>query len=156
MRIDVSWGTGTVPVEIDSSRVGGVLKAKTEPATDPGGTLLGALAKSNPSFQEFLANAPSPMLVVANDATRPTPTAAVMKIIGGDLDRWLADGNAGVATTAVFWSGSSSQATSSSPDQTTAGSSPAPTSTSASSARTTGPKSIANSMANRPEQSTRT
>jgi len=101
MHIDVSWGTGTVPVEIDSSRVGGVLKAKTEPATDPGGTLLGALAKSNPSFQEFLANAPSPMLVVANDATRPTPTAAVMKIIGGDLDRWLADGNAGGATTAA-------------------------------------------------------
>ncbi len=92
MRIDGPWGTGTVPVEIDSQRVAGVLSAKTERATDPEGALRLALAGSHPTFREFLEHAPSPLLVIANDATRPTPTAAVMKLIGSDLDRWLAAG----------------------------------------------------------------
>ncbi len=92
MRIDVPWGTGTVPVDIDSRRVGGVLTAKTERATDPEGALRRALGGSRPTFREFLEQAPSPMLVIANDATRPTPTAAVMRLIAGDLERWLAGG----------------------------------------------------------------
>ena len=95
MRIDVPWGTGTVPVDIDSQRVGGVLTAKTERATDPGGALRRALDESRPTFREFLEHAPSPMLVIANDATRPTPTAAVMRLIAGDLERWLAGGEDG-------------------------------------------------------------
>jgi nickel-dependent lactate racemase len=95
MRIDVPWGSGTVPVEIDPERVGGVLSANTEPAVDPERTLRRALAASRPTFREFLEQAPSPLLVVVNDATRPTPTAAVMRLIGVDLDRWLSAGEAG-------------------------------------------------------------
>ena len=95
MRIDVPRGTGTVPVDIDAERVGGVLSANTEPAVDPEGTLRRALAASRPTFREFLEQAPSPLLVVVNDATRPTPTAAVMRLIGVDLDRWLSAGEAG-------------------------------------------------------------
>ena len=95
MRIDVPWGTGTVPVDIDAERVGEVLGANTEPAVDPEGTLRRALDASRPTFREFLEQAPSPLLVVVNDATRPTPTAAVMRLIGVDLDRWLSAGEAG-------------------------------------------------------------
>ncbi len=113
MRIDVPWGTGTVPVDIDSRRVGGVLTAKTERATDPEGALRRALGGSRPTFREFLEQAPSPMLVIANDATRPTPTAAVMRLIAGDLEGWLAGGetapsagSAGGAGRETAWSGS--------------------------------------------------
>ena len=37
MRIDVPWGTGTTPVEIDPRQVAGVLGADVETAKDPEG-----------------------------------------------------------------------------------------------------------------------
>jgi lactate racemase len=92
MRVDIPWGTGTVPVDIEPHRVAAVLTARTKPATGPDAALRAALTESQPSFAEFLKRAPSPLLVVANDNTRPTPTAAVMRLIGRDLEGWLAAG----------------------------------------------------------------
>jgi lactate racemase len=90
MRVDVPYGSATMPVEVDAARVLGVLSARTDEATDSERVLREALTQASPSFEKFLGEAPSPLVVVVNDATRPTPTAAVLKLLADDLDRWAA------------------------------------------------------------------
>jgi nickel-dependent lactate racemase len=89
MHIDVPWGTGATPVELDARRVAGVLDANVEKAEDPDGILRTAIAHPDTSFSEFLAEAASPLIVVVNDATRPTPSADVLKALRADLEEWL-------------------------------------------------------------------
>ena len=89
MRIDVPWATGTVPVEVEPHRVAGVLSANVESARDPDGVLRAAIAAPRASLDEFLAGAASPLLVVINDATRPTPSARVLTALRGRLEAWL-------------------------------------------------------------------
>ncbi len=89
MRIDVPWGTGTTPVEIEQSRIAGVLGANVERAADPAAVLRAALTKPGEEFEAFLASVPSPLLVVVNDGTRPTPSAAVLAELRPALERWL-------------------------------------------------------------------
>jgi nickel-dependent lactate racemase len=89
MRIDVPWGTGTTPVEVDPRRVAGVLGANVERAADPVAILRTALATPGAEFRGFLADAPSPLLVVVNDGTRPTPSADVLSELRADLEEWL-------------------------------------------------------------------
>jgi len=89
MRINVPWGTGTVPVEVDDRRVAGVLGARVEKAEDPEGVLRAAMATPGADLQEFLRAALSPLLVVVNDATRPTPSAEVLRVIRPYLEEWL-------------------------------------------------------------------
>jgi nickel-dependent lactate racemase len=89
VRIDVPWGTGKIPVEVDAQRVAGVLASNVETAADPEGVLRRALESSSPTLERFLTVAPSPLLVVVNDATRPTPTADVLKVVGPKLEEWL-------------------------------------------------------------------
>jgi lactate racemase len=68
----------------------GVLGAQTHGATNPASVLHTAVESSSPTFRDFLRYARSPLLVVVNDATRPTPTAPVLKQLQGDIDRWAA------------------------------------------------------------------
>jgi lactate racemase len=89
MRIEVPWGTGTTPVEIESSRIAGVLGAEVERAADPASVLRAAIAAPGVEFEAFLASVPSPLLVVVNDGTRPTPSAAVLAELQPALERWL-------------------------------------------------------------------
>lgn len=89
MRIDVPWGEGTAPVEVDAARVAGVLGADVERAEDPEGILRAALACPQAGLKGFLAAAPSPLLIVVNDATRPTPSADVLRVMRADLEDWL-------------------------------------------------------------------
>lgn len=89
MRIDVPWGTSTTPVEVEPRRVAGVLGANVETAEDPEGVLRAAIGRPGSSLKDFLSGAPSPLLVVVNDATRPTPTADVLRVVGADLEAWL-------------------------------------------------------------------
>lgn len=89
MRIDVPWGTGTAPVEVETRRVAGVLGANVEKAEDPKGILRETLARPGADFKDFLARAASPLLVVVNDGTRPTPTAEVLAVLRGELEDWL-------------------------------------------------------------------
>jgi len=91
VRVDVPWSTGTTPVEIDASRVAGILGANVETAADPEGVLRRAVEVSSPTFSEFLHNAPSPLLVVVNDATRPTPSAEVLRVLRPGLEQWLSE-----------------------------------------------------------------
>lgn len=89
MRIDVPWSIGTTPAEVDDRRVAGVLGANVEKAEDPDSIVEAAIALPGVSFGEFLARAVSPMLVVVNDGTRPTPSADVLRILRTDLEKWL-------------------------------------------------------------------
>jgi nickel-dependent lactate racemase len=90
MRIDVPWGAGTTPVEIDPSRVAGVLGAKVGRAADPDAVLRAAIAAPGAAdLEAFLAGAASPLLVVVNDGTRPTPSADVLRVLRPALEAWL-------------------------------------------------------------------
>jgi nickel-dependent lactate racemase len=89
MRIDVPWSTGTTPVDVDARRVAGVLGANVERAEDSDAVLRVAIVRPGASFEEFLAGADSPLLVVVNDATRPTPSADVLRTLRPDLEKWL-------------------------------------------------------------------
>jgi nickel-dependent lactate racemase len=89
MRIDVPWGTGTTPVELDPGRVAGVLGASVAKAEDPEGILRAAIAHPGSDLKEFLAGVASPLVVVVNDATRPTPSAEVLGVLRADLEAWL-------------------------------------------------------------------
>jgi lactate racemase len=89
MRVEVPWSTGSVPVEVDDAQVAGVLGANVERAADPEGTIRTALQAPGAGLKDFLAKAESPLLVVVNDATRPTPSADVLRVIRADLEGWL-------------------------------------------------------------------
>jgi lactate racemase len=88
--IEVPWGTTHVSVELPKHRVMGVLGAQTQTATDPVSVLRTAVESSSPTFRDFLRYARPPLLVIVNDATRPTPTAPVLKQLQRDLERWAA------------------------------------------------------------------
>ena len=90
MRIDVPWGKRTTTVEVAAERVAGVLGARVEAADDPQGVLREALSGPDGDLTGFLVSAPSPLLVVVNDATRPTPSAEVLREIRGGLETWEA------------------------------------------------------------------
>jgi nickel-dependent lactate racemase len=93
MRIEVPWSTTTTPVEVDDRRVAGVRSANVGKADDPAGILRVAVSAPSAAFKTFLAGAVSPLLVVVNDATRPTPTAEVLRVLRPDLEAWLAAGD---------------------------------------------------------------
>ena len=88
MRIELPWAGGTTPVEIDTGCVGGVLGADAEEAADPEAVLRTALATPGAEFEDFLAGAGSPLLVVVNDGTRPTPSAEVLAVLRPALEEW--------------------------------------------------------------------
>jgi nickel-dependent lactate racemase len=92
MRVDVPWSRGSTAVEVDGHRVAGVLGAGVETATDPEGVLRAALGDSGGNFDAFLGQAASPLLVVVNDGTRPTPSADVLRILRPGLEEWLQGG----------------------------------------------------------------
>jgi lactate racemase len=92
MQVQVPWSSGTVPVEIDEARVAGVLGANVARADDPEGVLRQALEAPGAGLKAFLRGAVSPLLVVVNDATRPTPSAEVLGVIRSDLEEWLGSG----------------------------------------------------------------
>ena len=88
MRVSIPWGTTTTWVEVEDWRVGGVLGAAVEQASDPESTLRAALSEPGGHLGKFLAGARSPLLVVVNDGTRPTPSAEVLRVIHPYLKQW--------------------------------------------------------------------
>jgi hypothetical protein len=81
VRIELPWGRGVTPVEIETDRVGGVLGADVDRAADPETVLSVALASPGAEFSHFLTDAASPLLVVVNDGTRPTPSAETLAVL---------------------------------------------------------------------------
>ncbi len=89
MRIDVPWGTGNITVEVADGQVAGVLGARVDAAQDPEAVLRAAIERPGRSLSAFLADAPSPLIVVVNDGTRPTPSADVLTVVRPRLETWL-------------------------------------------------------------------
>lgn len=87
MYLDVPWDTGTVPVKIDSDRLAGVIESKTVEVRDEAAVLRRVLEEDGGqlSFRDFLEQADGPILILVNDATRPTPTSKVLAILQEDL-----------------------------------------------------------------------
>ena len=90
MRIEVPWGESTVMVEVDAHRVAGVLGANVQRAVDPSRILREAVTAPGAEFEDFLECARSPLLVVVNDGTRPTPSADVLAELRFALEAWAA------------------------------------------------------------------
>jgi len=82
MWVEVPYGEERIKVEIDEARVSDILEGNDVVASDETETVLEAI--NNPinskNLQGFLAGARDVLLIV-NDATRPTPTARVLEIV---------------------------------------------------------------------------
>lgn len=88
MYIDVPWDTETVPLKIDEERLAGVIESKTVKVRDEAAMLQELLAGETgaPRLRDFLDGAGGPILVIVNDATRPTPSGRVIEIMAADLE----------------------------------------------------------------------
>jgi len=86
MRISLPYGDGHQELEIAGDRVAGVLTPNEVEIPDPDTCIREAM--DHPvgagSLEQFLADARD-VLVLVNDATRPTPTAAVLDVIADML-----------------------------------------------------------------------
>lgn len=83
MYIDVPWDTASVPVRIDKSRLGEVVESRTVKVRDEAVLINDLLTGGDgrQSFDDFLSAAQGTILVLVNDATRPTPSGRVIEII---------------------------------------------------------------------------
>jgi len=82
MLVEVPYGKGKTKVEIDGARVAGIMEGNDVLVSDETGTVRKAIENpiNSRSLGDFLADARD-VLVIVNDATRPTPTARVLEII---------------------------------------------------------------------------
>lgn len=82
MLVEVPYGKGKTKVEIDGASVAGIVEGNQVPVSDEAKTVRRAI--DNPvnsrNLGDFLADARDVLLIV-NDATRPTPTARVLENI---------------------------------------------------------------------------
>jgi lactate racemase len=88
MIIEVPYGRhGEISVELDDRRLAGVLEPRKVDIGDESETIRQAV--DNPvgskSFADFLKDARD-VLILVNDATRPTPTSRVLDILAADLE----------------------------------------------------------------------
>ncbi len=83
MYIDVPWDTASVPVRIDESRLGQIVESRTVKVRDEAMLINDLLTGDDggQSFEDFLSAAQGTILVLVNDATRPTPSGRVIEII---------------------------------------------------------------------------
>ena len=82
MKIDIPYGDGKETIELPDDRIEQVLLPNAVKSGDARETLRQAIDHplNLPTLKEFLAGRQN-ILIIANDATRPTPTALVMELI---------------------------------------------------------------------------
>ena len=82
MKIDIPYGAGIDTVELSDGTIEQIILPNTVETADEMETLRGAIFKplGSPGLEAFLENRNNILLVV-NDATRPTPTGKVLEII---------------------------------------------------------------------------
>lgn len=88
MRVQVPYGEGVETVDVPDSNMGEMVHPNELPQSDERELLQRALETplESPNLEEFLRGA-GRVLVIVNDATRPTPTAKILEIIGPSLDK---------------------------------------------------------------------
>jgi nickel-dependent lactate racemase len=86
MRVEVPYGEGTETVELPDQNMGEIIYPNELPQADEMELLRMALEDpmESPGLEEFLEGA-GRVLVIVNDATRPTPTSKVLEIVGPAL-----------------------------------------------------------------------
>jgi len=88
MIIEVPYGQhGKISVDLPEDRLAGVLKPGRVDIGNEYETIRRAVdyPTGSPSFADFLSDARN-VLILVNDATRPTPTSRVLDVLAGDLD----------------------------------------------------------------------
>ncbi len=92
MRVQVPYGEGVETVDVPDSNMGEMVHPNELPQSDERELLQRALETplESPNLEEFLRGA-GRVLVIVNDATRPTPTAKILEIIGPSLDKVQAE-----------------------------------------------------------------
>ena len=87
MDIQIPYGKGHIPIQIPDDKVLGVFQPNPVQSGDEQDTVLQALEHPVDSltFPEFLHDARD-ILIVVNDATRPTPTPKILDIISDQIE----------------------------------------------------------------------
>ena len=82
MEIDIPYGQEIIKVTVPDSNVLDVIKPKKVPIADERETIFEALKNpiNSVPFSEFISDAKD-MLIIVNDATRPTQTAKVLDFL---------------------------------------------------------------------------
>ncbi|MFH1502181.1 MAG: nickel-dependent lactate racemase [Candidatus Eisenbacteria bacterium] len=88
VEVRVPYGVGFIAVDIPERNVGVVVRPNASPATREEDVIRRALADpvGSPSLESFLVGVES-LVVVVNDAMRPTPTARVLALVNPELRR---------------------------------------------------------------------
>jgi len=86
MEIDIPYGQEIIKVSVPDNNVLDVIKPKTVPIADERTTIFDAIKNpiNSKPFSEFISDAKD-MLIIVNDATRPTPTAKVLDFLFDDI-----------------------------------------------------------------------
>ena len=84
MLVEVPYGKDKININIDKARVAGIVEGNDVLVADETETIQKAIENpiNSRNLHDFLSDARD-VLFVVNDATRPTPTARVLKIIYG-------------------------------------------------------------------------
>jgi nickel-dependent lactate racemase len=82
MEIQVPYGQGHIPVNLPENKILGIVRPNPVLSGNEHDILLQALdhPMDSPNFAEFLRDARD-ILIIVNDATRPTPTSKILNII---------------------------------------------------------------------------
>ncbi len=82
MKIGIPYGKERVEVEVEQSRVAGIVEPNVVSIDDEAETIRKGVEQPvhSRSFDEFIADA-GDLLFIVNDYTRPTPTARILEVI---------------------------------------------------------------------------
>lgn len=89
MRVEMRYGTGTLPIEIPDKNVAGVLEiSESVPLSDEDGAVRGAIARpiASPPLAE-LAKGRESACIVISDVTRPVPNKVILPPVLATLER---------------------------------------------------------------------
>ncbi len=88
MRIEVKYGDGKEIVDLPDANIGEIVHPKELPPVDEGRLLEYAIANpvGSDNLDNFLKGAKN-VLVIVNDATRPTPTGRILDAIDAHLEK---------------------------------------------------------------------
>ena len=82
MLVEVPYAKDKIKVKIDDNRVAGIVVGNDVPVSDENETIKKAIDNpiNSKSLDNYLMDAKD-VLFIVNDATRPTPTARVLKVV---------------------------------------------------------------------------
>jgi nickel-dependent lactate racemase len=87
MEIQIPYGKAHIPIQIHDEKVLGIFQPNPVQTGNQQDTVIQALEHplDSPSFPDFLKDARD-VLIIVNDATRPTPTAKILEIIASQIE----------------------------------------------------------------------